>query len=234
LTTGLDRRPWPPQRPLRPAAAVALDLIGWDLDQPHTPLAFGYTGTNLPRWQSAVAALDRPAHRDGRMAWIVLPGDGERELSRLRQRLCAAGFGEVRAACGPVSAGVRGAAASFHAADVLLRVVLARPGAVELPYRHAGLLQVLLDTPPDALRAFVGQHLGPILDRDDLLATLESWLATSGSRRAVSERLHLHRNSVGYRIGLIKHLLGVDPLEPDASAVLRTALAARELLAALG
>jgi DNA-binding PucR family transcriptional regulator len=219
--------------------APAIDLIGWDLDRPHTPLAFGYTGTQLRRWESAVAALDRPAHCDGRVAWVVLPApapSGDRELGRLRQRLSVAAGGEVRAASGPVAAGVRGAAASssaFRAAEVLLRVVLARPGAVELPYRHAGLLQLLLDTPPDALRSFVGQHLGPILDRDDLLATLESWLATSGSRRAVSERLHLHRNSVGYRIGLIKHLLGVDPLDPEASAVLRTALAARELMPVL-
>ena len=37
---------------------------------------------------------------------------------------------------------------------------------------------------------------------------------------------------MGYRVGLIKRLLGVDPLDPQTVAVLRTALAARELLAA--
>jgi DNA-binding PucR family transcriptional regulator len=47
----------------------------------------------------------------------------------------------------------------------------------------------------------------------------------------VSQRLHLHRNSVGYRVGLIKRLLGVDPLDPDTAVVLRAALTARELLA---
>jgi DNA-binding PucR family transcriptional regulator len=111
-------------------------------------------------------------------------------------------------------------------------VLLHRQDEVELPFQRAGLAQVLLAVPTDRLRSFVDQHLGPIAGRRDLLSTLECWLATSGSRQAVSERLHLHRNSVGYRVGLIKQLLGVDPLEPQAAAVLRTALAARELLAA--
>ena len=92
--------------------------------------------------------------------------------------------------------------------------------------------QVLLAVPDERLRWFVHRHLGPIAHRDDLLRTLDCWLATGGSRQAVSERLHLHRNSVGYRVGLIKRLLGVDPLDPQTVAVLRTALAARELLAA--
>jgi DNA-binding PucR family transcriptional regulator len=46
----------------------------------------------------------------------------------------------------------------------------------------------------------------------------------------VSEELHLHRNSVGYRVGKLKALLGVDPLRPDHAAVLHTALAAHDLL----
>jgi DNA-binding PucR family transcriptional regulator len=94
------------------------------------------------------------------------------------------------------------------------------------------LKQLLHAVPAEHLRSFVDEHLGPIDGRPDLLATLECWLATAGSRRAVSERLYLHRNSVGYRVGLIKELLGVDPLEPQASAVLRAAFAARELLQA--
>jgi DNA-binding PucR family transcriptional regulator len=92
------------------------------------------------------------------------------------------------------------------------------------------LTELLLAVPPDRLRAFVDQQLGPIAGRPDLLVTLDCWLATSGSRRAVSERLHLHRNSVGYRVGLIKQRLGVDPLDPSTGAVLRAALTARELL----
>jgi DNA-binding PucR family transcriptional regulator len=94
----------------------------------------------------------------------------------------------------------------------------------------SGLTELLVAVPPDRLRAFVDEHLGPIEHRPDLLATLETWLATSGSRQAVSQRMHLHRNSVGYRVGLIKRLLGVDPKDPEAGAVLRAALAARGVL----
>jgi DNA-binding PucR family transcriptional regulator len=69
-----------------------------------------------------------------------------------------------------------------------------------------------------------------VLARPELLATLRLWLDTHGSRQAVSEHLHLHRNSVGYRVGQLKTLLGVDPLQPSAGAVLQAALLAHDLL----
>lgn len=74
--------------------------------------------------------------------------------------------------------------------------------------------------------------MGPILERPELLTTLQAWLTAGGSRLAVSERLHLHRNSVGYRVGQLKQLLGADPLDPPNAAILHAALAAREVLAA--
>jgi sugar diacid utilization regulator len=216
------------KEPARSAAA-----LGWDLSLPHAGVGLSFVGTRQQRWATAVSWLDQPCSREGPVAWTVLQGDVERELAKLRHRLeLVVGADQVRGACGHVVSDVRETAASFQSAEALLQVLQHRPGEVELPFQRAGLAQVLLAVPTDRLRSFVDQHLGPIVDRRDLLSTLECWLATSGSRQAVSERLHLHRNSVGYRVGLIKQLLGVDPLEPQAAAVLRTALAARELLTA--
>jgi sugar diacid utilization regulator len=209
--------------------------LGWNLQQPHAAAGLSYTGEQLRRWAMAVSGLDQPVSRDGRVAWTVVRGEVPRELARLRGRLeQALGADTVCAVSGPVVSDVRHTTASFQDAETLLALLLQRPGERELPYERAGLAQVLLTVPDARLRSFADQHLGPIADRSDLLSTLECWLATSGSRQAVSERLHLHRNSVGYRVRLIKQLLGVDPLEPQAAAVLRTALAARELLAARG
>jgi sugar diacid utilization regulator len=216
------------KEPRRAAAALGLDL-----SLPHAGVGLSFIGTQQRRWATAVSWLDQPCSREGPVAWTVVQGDVERELARLRGRLeLVVGADQVRAASGQVVSDVRDTATSFQSAEALLRVLLHRQGEVELPFQRAGLAQVLLAVPADRLHAFVDQHLGPIAGRRDLLSTLECWLATGGSRQAVSERLHLHRNSVGYRVGLIKQLLGVDPLEPQAAAVLRTALAARELLVA--
>ncbi|WP_176738922.1 helix-turn-helix domain-containing protein [Micromonospora matsumotoense] len=207
---------------------------GWRLDQPHAVAGIAYTGAQQRRWASALSWLDRPVLAEGRRAWTLLHGDVEREVTRLRVRLDQiVGGGQVRVVAGSLVTGPARTAVSFRDADRLLRLLLRssdeRP---ELPFGQAGLAQVLLAVPDERLRWFVHRHLGPIAHRDDLLRTLDCWLATGGSRQAVSERLHLHRNSVGYRVGLIKRLLGVDPLDPQTVAVLRTALAARELLAA--
>ncbi len=109
-----------------------------------------------------------------------------------------------------------------------LRLLLRAAGRARPSCRSGGLgwHQVLLAVPDERLRWFVQRHLGPIAHRDDLLRTLDCWLATGGSRQAVSERLHLHRNSVGYRVGLIKRLLGVDPARP-ATTVAVAAYGAR-------
>ncbi|MFI9639240.1 PucR family transcriptional regulator [Micromonospora sp. NPDC051925] len=207
---------------------------GWRLDQPHAVAGIAYTGAQHRRWVSALSWLDRPVLAEGRLAWTLLHGDVEREVTRLRVRLDQiVGVGQVRVVAGPLVSGPARTAASFRDADRLLRLLLQTSDERrELPFGQAGLAQVLLAVPDERLRWFVQRHLGPIVHRDDLLRTLDCWLATGGSRQAVSERLHLHRNSVGYRVGLIKRLLGVDPLDPQTVAVLRTALAARELLAA--
>jgi DNA-binding PucR family transcriptional regulator len=64
-------------------------------------------------------------------------------------------------------------------------------------------------------------------------STLAAWYEEDGSRAAVAQRLHVHRNSVGYRIGRVRELLGIDPLEPWTALQLRCALEARRVLAAL-
>jgi DNA-binding PucR family transcriptional regulator len=73
---------------------------------------------------------------------------------------------------------------------------------------------LLLATVPDEVRrAFASRLLGPVLDYDErtgagLRETLEAFLACSGSWSRASRALHLHTNTVRYRIERIEQLTG--------------------------
>ncbi len=77
---------------------------------------------------------------------------------------------------------------------------------------HVALLAAV---PDDMRRAFAARVLAPVLDYDDrtgagLMVTLEAFLDCSGSWSRVAERLHLHVNTVRYRIGRVEELTGRD------------------------
>ena len=67
--------------------------------------------------------------------------------------------------------------------------------------------------------------LGPVLDlspedRAVILQTAHTWLATGGSSSAAADQLHVHRNTVRYRLRRIEELTGRDLARPvDASEV---------------
>lgn len=216
--------------------STAADLIdtgehlGWDLTQPHCAVALHYTGPSPGRWASALTWLDRPTAREGRFAWTLAVPDSGGELDRIREQLSATldAGDQLRLASGCTATHPRQTAVSFRDADALLRL-LSRGTDPDLPFSRAGLAQLMLAVPAERLQAFVAQHLGPLAGRPDLLETLAVWLATNGSRQAASEQLHLHRNSVGYRVATIKRLLGADPLHPATAPILSAALIAREL-----
>jgi sugar diacid utilization regulator len=209
----------------------AAERFGLRLDQPHAAAVFAYDGPNRRTWSTALSWLEMPVRQEDTEGWTVLSGDIAREVTRIRTRLQGmVGDVTVLAAAGPEVADPGGTARSFREAEVVLRLLRRRPGEAELLYSSLGLTQLLLSVPPERLRGFVEQQLGPILDRPELITTLDAWLAERGSRAAVADLLHLHRNSVGYRVGQIRQLLGADPLDPTTANSLRTALTARELL----
>ncbi|WP_143760688.1 PucR family transcriptional regulator [Actinosynnema mirum] len=83
-------------------------------------------------------------------------------------------------------------------------------GAEIAPHR------LLLAAVPDQARADLRRRLlGPLLDHDaargtDLLGTLRVFLDCSGSWTTTAARLHVHVNTLRYRVGRVEELLGVD------------------------
>ncbi|MFE9445549.1 PucR family transcriptional regulator [Streptomyces sp. NPDC006602] len=217
-----------------PSVCAAAAGLGIDLQRPPAGAVLHYSGSRLRAWSTALTWLEHPVQQEARTAWTVVPG--ELLLARLRSRLRlmtgddAAGD-HVVAASGSHPDSTVGLARSFTEAERLLGLALTRRVPL-LTFERCGVVRVLLPLPRAELEAYAEAHLGPIRQRPELMATLRAWLAERGSRQSVSEQLHLHRNSVGYRVRQIKNLLGTDPLLPAASAELHVALAALDLLAA--
>lgn len=110
--------------------------------------------------------------------------------------------------------GLRGA---LEEARHARRVAAARPGAVcaaghEELASHVLLLPFI---PDDVRRAFTARLLDPLREYDtrhraELVPTLEAFLDSDGSWTRCAARLHLHVNTLRYRIGRIEQLTGRD------------------------
>ncbi|XUZ28967.1 PucR family transcriptional regulator [Streptomyces sp. RMIT01] len=134
----------------------------------------------------------------------------------------------------PLSAGLAddgrltlGVSAAVHSAEGLRgaleearharRVAAARPGRVCAAGHHELASHVLLlpFVPDDVRRAFTARLLDPLRDYDrrhraELVETLEAFLDCDGSWTRCAARLHLHVNTLRYRVGRIEQLTGRD------------------------
>ena len=120
-----------------------------------------------------------------------------------------------------------GVSAAVHSAEGLRgaleearharRVAAARPGRVCAAGHHELASHVLLlpFVPDDVRRAFTARLLDPLRDYDrrhraELIPTLEAFLDCDGSWTRCAGRLHLHVNTLRYRVGRIEQLTGRD------------------------
>ncbi len=103
-------------------------------------------------------------------------------------------------------------------------------------YRSLGALRLLLEVPdPEVLRRFVAETLGPVMDygrghRTPLLETLEALVAESWNQRAAARRLHVHINTLAYRLQRIEDILGARLDQPETRVVVSVSLQARQLV----
>ncbi|MFJ3899084.1 helix-turn-helix domain-containing protein [Streptomyces sp. NPDC090083] len=88
----------------------------------------------------------------------------------------------------------------------------AGPGGSALADASAltGLDALLTGVPAEVRTAFSRSVLGELRSNAVLLETLETFLARDGSWARTAEALHLHVNTVHYRIGRIEHFTGRD------------------------
>ncbi|MFI5754917.1 PucR family transcriptional regulator [Streptomyces sp. NPDC051569] len=110
--------------------------------------------------------------------------------------------------------GLRGA---LEEARHARRVAAARPGSVSAAGHHELASHVLLlpFVPDDVRRAFTARLLDPLREYDrrhraELIPTLEAFLDCDGSWTRCAARLHLHVNTLRYRVGRIEQLTDRD------------------------
>jgi DNA-binding PucR family transcriptional regulator len=155
------------------------------------------------------------------------PIGSERDLRRMR---IPSG---VRVAVGSPGAGIEGFRASHIEAAEAHRLALL-PGRAEreMTYYRDVELPALLTADLERARSFVARELGELASEDPsvrrLRETLRLYLHTWGSHMRTAQLLHVHQNTVAYRIRRAEELLGRPAAERRHE--LETALLLADLL----
>lgn len=224
----------PPPDPSTVEAAAA--HAGWRLPRRLAALVVEAEGSAVEAEGSGEQA-DRLALRLGPDALVahvapfivaLVPAPGRRgELdAALRGR---------RAALGPPVAWQE-AGVSFTRARELLR--LARDGGIEdrggLLLAESHKVSLLLGVDRRLARDVADTALAPLdgeteLSRERLGSTLDAWLRHRGRTEAVAKALHVHPQTVRYRLARLRELFGPRLDDPDGRFELELALRARRL-----
>ncbi|GAA1948984.1 helix-turn-helix domain-containing protein [Amycolatopsis minnesotensis] len=117
--------------------------------------------------------------------------------------------------------------ATRQAAEILeLVVALGKPPGL---YQLADVLLEYQLTRPSAARAELGMLLEPLERNPDLLSTVETYLRLGLDRRRTAAALHLHPNTVDYRVRRSAELTGLNPADPGQLQRIGAALVIRRL-----
>ncbi|MCX4094919.1 PucR family transcriptional regulator [Nocardia sp. alder85J] len=157
---------------------------------------------------------------------LLIPADGcdDTELDELIGRLS-------RAARVPITATVVTTAAESvpTAADQAHQLLdmVARLHSVPALYRFDDLALEYQLTRPGPGREYLGSLLDPLDEHPELLDTLQTHIAHNLNRQRTARLLHVHTNTVDYRLKRIGQLTGFDPTQASGLWYLRSALVAR-------
>jgi PucR family transcriptional regulator, purine catabolism regulatory protein len=230
------------------------ERLGFKLALPHLPIALRVAAelpAAAPRSHDVVSALVRELGRLGVSAPVGVLGEtiglaypldgGEPAAVAARvQHLAAQVSGRVvSAGVGRAGVGPTAIAQGYREADRAL--VIARrlfpPGALTF-FQNLGVHRLLLalDGHPE-LGAFYEETLASIdqydrANRSELLPTLEAFFGADNSLAETAARLHLHRNTVAYRLRRIEQISGHQIGDPETRLALHLGLRVRHALAA--
>lgn len=196
--------------------ARSAQAADWSLPERLAVLAFDPAHT-----ERLAARLPAPALVAGGWALVVDP-DGPGRHDELRRALR-----DSAGALGPTVALARAPESARRARLALERVTDA---ADTLIRADEHLLDLILAGDPRLARDLAGRRLAPLdalppAQRDRLVETLRAWLDAQGEARPAADRLHVHVQTVRYRVGQLREVMGDAALDdPDARLELALAL----------
>lgn len=167
------------------------------------------------------------------VACVLVPGLGARGTREVRDAVERIGGREgMLAALGPTTA-VGEAHLSFARARAALALRRERILPAEgLTIASEHLLALLLHGDAALTAELAARRLAPLdalppRSRERLQQTLLSWLRHQGSVPATAAQLHVHRQTVRYRLGQLREMLGDALEDPDRRLELELALRSR-------
>jgi hypothetical protein len=188
----------------------------------------------------AVRDADETLRRRGIMSAWRVEVDAHIGVVALNPRTTVAGLGTVLAG---LTAGRIGVSEPFPGLDqtpaalrqARLALTTATGDGPQVVRYEQAPVAVVLATAPDAAAALARAVLGPVLalpaaERDLLLETARIWFAEDGATSAAAARLHLHRNTVRYRLRRLEELTGHSLARPTGVAEVHLALEAVRVL----
>ncbi|MFD0634493.1 PucR family transcriptional regulator [Catenulispora yoronensis] len=169
-------------------------------------------------------------HSDRGTALIPLDDCADPDHARLQVLVADAALAagvQVTAAVAVAESADVPAAATRTGEIVDLVLATGRPPGL---YRLADvLLDYQLSRPSPALSALAAR-LEPLASKPELLATLETYLALGRDRRATAAALHVHPNTIDYRLRRVSELTGLSAHRAEDLGDLHASLVARQVL----
>lgn len=211
---------------------------GIHLERPHTLLRIRADAPELQR-RSWLHEVEENCRALGADMWGALSEDGfllaleadDLFALEIPLRRVMADFAAVHGVICGVSRPY-GGTVGFQKADRSARAALHMAARSEAPCvtdDPAGVVRLLEESSPAETDAYIHRQLGTLLRqpeprRQELLDTLASWLRCMGNQRQMARELHLHYNTVSYRLQQLWLLLEADPVDPMKRLALETAL----------
>lgn len=211
----------PPADPT--ALAAAAQAAGWIAPQRVAVLAWPQGTPRRIVHRLPVGSLSAPIDS---VVYAVVP---DPDAPGRRAELEAAA-GEAPVGLGP-AADTADAARSREQAVAALRLATDRAGG-GLVAAEDHRLELLLRSDPALLEALAADELAPLAEltdaaRERVVETLMAWLRHQGATGQAAEELHVHPQTVRYRLGRLRELFGDALDDPDRRFALELVLRAR-------
>ncbi len=228
-------------------ALLRLTRLGYQPDQLYSTLYIGGLRENTPTPRQIEALCNEQASTLG-IGALVQPYGSEvivfcegdesaaRDLAQAVQGRVAERYdASVVIGIGQCAGDLRTWRESFQQAVAAYRTAYQWKLNAPLAFGEMGvyrLLSLLVGSPE--LRKFYYETLGPLTEdtpqNEDFLITLDAFFEEHGNLTRTAKRLHIHRNTLLYRMERIKEISGLDLDNPETRLAVHLALRIRRIL----